>query len=76
MRHAMRHATEMRQVRRCRDAEVTAIRQWRDPFGAPMVRIGVDRDGDAPAAGLPEAECLAAAELLRAEGPELVEGAR
>lgn len=72
----MRHATEMWQVYRYQGAEVTVIQQWRDPFGALMLRIGLMRDGEVLAAGMAEAAFLADAEFLHADGPELVEGAR
>ncbi|MBT9383557.1 hypothetical protein KM176_06790 [Pseudooceanicola sp. CBS1P-1] len=72
----MTHKTEMWQVYRFQDVDVTVIQQWVDPFGRPMLRFGLDRDGEVLAAGLPEAEFLAEATLLAEAGSELVEGAR
>ncbi len=72
----MRHETRMWQVHDWQGAEVTVIQQWHDPFGTAMVRIGIARGGEVAAMGLPEAEFLRDARLLREDGSEMVEGAR
>ncbi|SFK26139.1 hypothetical protein [Celeribacter neptunius] len=72
----MSHQTEMWQVYLYQDVEVTVIQQWVDPFGTAMLRFGLTRDGEVLAVGMSETEFLAEATFLRAEGDELVEGAR
>jgi hypothetical protein len=72
----MSHQTKMWQVYLYQEVEVTVIQQWVDPFGQPMLRFGIEREGEVLAVGLPEAEFLAEARFLRDNGDELVEGAR
>ncbi|WP_460274209.1 hypothetical protein [Celeribacter sp. ULVN23_4] len=72
----MTHKTDMWQVYLYQEVEVTVIQQWVDPFGVPMLRFGLERDGEVLAVGMSEAEFLAEASFLRDNGDELVEGAR
>lgn len=72
----MTHETRMWQVYLYQGVEVTVIQQWVDPFGTPMLRFGMMRDGEVMAAGMDEAGFLASAQFLRPDGAELVEGAR
>jgi hypothetical protein len=72
----MSHQTKMWQVYLYQEVEVTVIQQWVDPFGQPMLRFGIKRDGEVLAVGMPEAEFLTEATFLRDNGDELVEGAR
>lgn len=71
----MSHQTKMWQVYLYQEVEVTVIQQWVDPFGVPMLRFGLERDGEVLAVGMSEAEFLSEASFLRDNGDELVEGA-